>query len=217
MPNTRGVLDHDMEQVAVELQHVNVKLLVKDPEKVDLQAAVPVFHTWIQEQIFDELLLDVADYSHVPDGPGVMLIGHEADYALDNTDGKLGVRYNRKAPLPGSNRERLQQATRSALKAFERLAQDLKLHFNGRDVEIIVNDRLLAPNSQETRIAVEPEFNEFFRRLFAGVDFALSYPSAPRRLFGVGARAEQEFSLDELQQNLDANNWRQNRPLDSQR
>jgi hypothetical protein len=43
---------------------------VNDAEKIDLEAVIPVFHRWIQEQIFDELLLDVANYSHVPDGPG---------------------------------------------------------------------------------------------------------------------------------------------------
>ena len=193
-----------MEQVAVELQHVNVKLLVKDPDKVDLQAAVPIFHAWIQGQIFDELLLDVADYSHVPDGPGVMLIGHEADYALDNTDGKLGVRYNRKAPLPGSNRDRLQQATRSALKTFERLAQDLKLHFNGRDIEIAVNDRLLAPNDQGTRRAADPDLRDLLDRLFGGTEYSLTYPSEPRRLFGLTARATRDFSIAELTNNLDA-------------
>jgi len=130
LTNTKGVLDYEVGRVAIELQHINVKLMVKDPENVDLAAVVPVFHTWIQGQIFDELLLDVADYSHVPDGPGVVLIGHEADYALDNTDGRLGVRYNRKAILTGSNRDRLVQATRSALKAFLRLEQDLKVYFN---------------------------------------------------------------------------------------
>ena len=107
MPNTKGVLDYEMEKVALELQHINVKLFVNDAEKIDLEAVIPVFHRWIQEQIFDELLLDVANYSHVPDGPGVVLIGHEADYALDNTDGKLGVRYNRKAPMAGKNQDRL--------------------------------------------------------------------------------------------------------------
>jgi hypothetical protein len=205
LPNTKGVLEFDaMEKVALELQHIQVKLLVKDPEKVDLQAAVPVFHKWIQEQIFDELLLDVADYSHVPDGPGVVLIGHEADYALDNTDGRLGVRYNRKAPLAGDNLDRLLQATRSALKAFERLGQDLKLNFNGRDIEIVINDRLLAPNNQNTRTAAEPQLKEFFTQLFGGADFALSYHSEPRRLFGAVARASRESTIQELQRNLDA-------------
>jgi hypothetical protein len=195
-------LEFEMEQAAVELQHVNVKLLVKDAEKVDIQAAVPVFHKWIQAQIFDELLLDVADYSHVPDGPGVVLIGHDADYALDNTNGRLGVRYNRKAPLSGTNRDRLDHATRSALRAFERLAQDLKLNFNGREIEVVINDRLLAPNNPDTRTAIEPEFEDLFGRLFAGSHFVLTHPSEPRRLFGVIAKAEQEFSLNSLLANL---------------
>jgi hypothetical protein len=193
-----------MDQVAVALQHINVKLPVKDPASVDLAAVVPVFHTWIQGQIFDELLLDVADYAHVPDGPGVILIGHEADYALDNTDGQLGVRYNRKAPLPGSNLDRLEQAVRSALRAFERLGQDLNLYFNGRDVEIVINDRLLAPNTAETRKAVEPELRSLFNSLFAGADYSLTYPSEPRRLFGASARVTRDFRIKELERNLDA-------------
>ena len=46
----------------------------------------------------------MADYRHVPEGPGVMLIGHQANYSVDNTDNRLGVRYNRKEPLEGQIR-----------------------------------------------------------------------------------------------------------------
>lgn len=191
-----------MEQVAIELQHINVKLLVKDPEQVDLEAVVSVFHTWIQGQVFDELLLDVADYSHVPDGPGVVLIGHEADYSLDNTDGRLGVRYNRKAPLPGNNRERLEQAMSAALKALQRLEQDFNLYFNKRQIEVVVNDRLLTPNSDATRKAAEPELKGFLEQLFAGADYSLEYPTERRKLFGVTITAAREFSTQELLTNL---------------
>jgi hypothetical protein len=201
--NTKGVLDFDlMEQVAIELQHINVKLLVRDPASVDLEAAVPVFHQWIQGQVCDELLLDVADYTHVPDGPGIVLIGHEADYALDNTDGRLGIRYNRKAVLPGSNLERLEQATRSAVRAFERLQQDLKVSFNGVDCEVVINDRLLAPNTDQTRKAAEPEIKKLLAKLFDGGGYSLTYPSEPRRLFSVAVRAEREFTIPELARNL---------------
>ena len=202
MVNSKGVLEVEMEQVGIELQHINVKLLLKEPERVDLQAAVPVFHSWIQGQIFDELLLDVADYAHVPDGPGVMVIGHEADYALDNTDGRLGVRYNRKAPAPGTNRERLVQATGSALKAARRLQEDLKLNFNGQDIEIVINDRVLAPNNEQTREAAEPEIKNFMDQLFAKGSYSLAYPTEPRRLFGVTATTTREFSIPELSANL---------------
>ena len=120
----RSILE---EEVAVELQHVNVKLLLENPEDLNLDAVITVFHSWIQDQVCEELLLDVADYRHVHHGPGVVLIGHGADYAIDNTDGRLGIRYNRKAPLEGSNQDRLAQAVRAVLAAAERLHQDIQV------------------------------------------------------------------------------------------
>ena len=60
----------------MQLQHVNVKLLVQNPGEVDLEPLIPIFHGWIQDQIGEELLLDIADYRHVDGGPGVVLIGH---------------------------------------------------------------------------------------------------------------------------------------------
>ncbi|MGH9679357.1 MAG: hypothetical protein ACRD4Y_05370 [Candidatus Acidiferrales bacterium] len=122
----------------LQLQHVNVKLLVENPAEVDFEPFVPVFHEWIQEQAPGELLLDIADYRHVPAGPVVVLIGLEGDYSVDNTNNRLGVRYNRKGGFDGSNADRLKQAARAALTAFQRLEKDPrlagKLRFNGRDV-----------------------------------------------------------------------------------
>src|SRR5260370_36689112 len=158
----------------INLQHINVKLLWKDSEALDhgrdLDAVIPVFHSWIQQQSFDELLLDVADYRHVLGGPGIVLIGHEADYSLDNTDNRWGVRYNRKTAMHGDNQKRLKQAARAALTACQRLQQDgrLKLYFKGDEIEIFVNDRLLAPNHEETRDALTPDFQRFAEPLFEG-------------------------------------------------
>jgi len=61
----------------MQLQHVNVKLLVQNAPGANLEPLIPVFHSWIENQNGDELLIDVADYTHVPAGPGVVLIGHE--------------------------------------------------------------------------------------------------------------------------------------------
>src|SRR5579864_4377903 len=105
----------------MQLQHVNVKLLLQYPEAADLEALIPVFHTWIENQNGDELLIDVADYTHVPAGPGIVLIGHEGNYSVDNTGNRLGVRYNRKAVFDGGNQDCLAQAARSALTACQRL------------------------------------------------------------------------------------------------
>jgi hypothetical protein len=190
----------------MELQHVNAKLLLKDPDGLDLERLIPVFHSWIQDQIFDDRLLDVADYRHVHHGPGVVLIGHEGDYSVDNTDGRLGVRYNRKTPIDGSNEGRLKQAARAALRACERLESEKslggKLRVNGQDVEVFINDRLLAPNRDETREELDPDFKQFAGELFRGNEYSLSYESDARKLLSVSLRSSRVFSVGELLANL---------------
>jgi len=192
----------------MELQHVNVKLFVKDAEKVDLQAVVPVFHSWIQNQGQDELLLDVADYRHVSSGPGVVLVGHHGNYSLDNTGGRLGVRYNRKTVLEGSNQDRLVQATQAALHACRRLETEPSLNgrikFDGREIEVFINDRLLAPNTPETRKLAEPEFRSFFLALLGSNEYAISYPQDPRSLLSVHVRTHQTVETAVLLDNLSA-------------
>ena len=184
----------------IELQHISVKLLLKEQEGIDLAALVPVFHGWIQNQVFDELLIDVADYRHVPDGPGVMVIGHEADYSVDNTDGRLGVRYHRKSVLNSTNQDRLRQAAKSAFAACLRLEEDSglnqKFRFNGRDIELVINDRLLAPNNSETRQAIEPEIRVLGDRLFG--NYELSWDTEPRRMLGAKLKASKALSAGEL-------------------
>ena len=190
----------------MDFQHVNVKLLVNEPESVDLEPLIPVFHGWIQKQVCEELLLDIADYRHVPEGPGVVIIGHQADYSVDNTNGRLGVRYNRKAPLDGSNQDRLKQATCSALKAFQKLEAEAalagKLRFNGHDVELFINDRLLAPNREEMRRALDGEFRRLFDKLFRANDYVMSYDADPRRLLGLSVKSARSFSVADLINNL---------------
>lgn len=190
----------------MDLQHVNVKLLVRNPEEADLEPLIPIFHSWIQDQVCEGLLLDVADYRHVDAGPGVVLIGHQANYSVDNTDNRLGVRYNRKAALEGSNQDRLKQATRAALTACQRLESEPrlngKLRFNGQEMELFINDRLLAPNRDATREAVEPEFRAFFQKLFGESEYSLDYNRDPRRLFSVSVKASQVFAIRDLLNNL---------------
>lgn len=192
----------------MQLQHINVKLLVKNPEQADLEPLIPVFHSWIERQVFEELLLDVADYRHVPAGPGVVLIGHQGNYSVDNTDERLGVRYNRKAEVNGSNQDALRQAMRASLIACQRLESEPrlegKLRFNGQEIEFFVNDRLLAPNREATRETSHAEFETFFEKVFRGSEYSLSYTSEPRKLFGVSLKTSRTFTTEDLLASLDA-------------
>jgi hypothetical protein len=190
----------------MQLQHVNIKLLVQNAPQADLEPLIPVFHNWIENQNGDELLIDVADYTHVPAGPGIVLIGHEGNYSVDNTGNRLGVRYNRKAAFEGTNQECLTQAARAVLQACQRLEAEPrlggKIRFDGQDIEIFINDRLLAPNNAATREAFDPDFQLFCRKLFRGMEYAVTYGTDPRALFTAFVRAARPFTVAELQEVL---------------
>jgi hypothetical protein len=200
-------MDNRLAQHLPQMQHVNMKLLVQNPGEVDLEPLIPVFHDWIRDQVGEGLLLDVADYRHVDAGPGVVLIGHEGNYSVDNTDNRLGVRYNRKAALDGTNQDRLKQAARAALTACQRLEAESrlggKLRFNGQEIAFFINDRLLAPNCDATREAFDSDFKTFSEKLFRGSEYSMLYGSDPRELFAVSVKAARPFTVTELLGRLD--------------
>jgi hypothetical protein len=190
----------------MDLQHINVKLIAEKDGHIDLEPVIPVFHSWIQDRVCEELLLDVADYRHVHAGPGVVLIGHESNYSVDNGGGRLGVLYNRKAVVEGTRQDRLVQATRAAILACQRLEGDARLkqriRFNGRELDLFINDRLLAPNVDATREVLEPELRKFLQRLFGGAEYSLQYDRDPRHLFSLTVKAAQGAAPTVLLKNL---------------
>jgi hypothetical protein len=202
----------------IDLQHINVKVLLEGGADLDagvLDSIIPIFHGWIQNRALPELLIDVADYRHVHHGPGIVLIGHEADYSIDNTNGRLGLRYNRKAQLTGSgfetNHAKLAQAAKAALTATKHLQGDTrlngKLYFNGHDIELFINDRLIVPKNNapiddEARRTLDLEIRQFANKLLNGAEYSLTYESDPRRLFGAAIHSARVFTVEELLQNL---------------
>ncbi len=188
----------------MNLQHVNVKFYLENPETVNLADYAAIFNAWIQQQRLEELLIDVADYLHVHNGPGIMLIGHEADYSLDNRLGRLGLLYNRKEQLDCTNQEKVVQAVRAALIAAQILEKENGLKFNGSELQIIVNDRLLVPNTEETFAALESDIKSLFNQLYDGAEYSLSHNRDPRERFSVNVKTESKFDVDTLLKNLSA-------------
>lgn len=186
----------------MDIQHLNIKFFLENSENINLAGYSAVFNAWIQKQRLDELLIDVADYLHVHNGPGIMLIGHEADYSLDNRAGRLGLLYNRKEQLDGSNQEKLTQATRAALTVAQIMEKENGLMFKGSELQIVINDRLLAPNTAETFAVLESDLKLFFNELYGGAGYTLSRHTDPRERFTVNVRTESVFDVDALFNNL---------------
>ncbi len=179
----------------MELQHINIKIPLDGELSIDLARVVETFHQWIRDGVIDELLIDVADYAHVPAGPGVLLIGHEADYCFDNTGDRWGLRYNRKAPLDGTNEDRFRQAFGAAAKACRLLETQLAVKFSRMELELFINDRALAPNTPATFAACEAEISAFAKNVVGCQDFTLKQDADPRHRFGVAIVACKPFDL----------------------
>lgn len=124
------------------------------PGAVEPADLIPVFHDWIRQRRVDGLLIDVADYSHVHHGPGVLLIGHQAQYHYDLAAGRPGLLYSRRRRGEGDHSDYqargatgdLHSVFRQALAACQTLEEETalagRLTFPGDELMLRVNDRL---------------------------------------------------------------------------
>lgn len=186
-----------------ELQRIGVKLFAADGATAQPREFVPIFHRWIQTQaIAGHLLIDVADYAHVPDGPGVLLVAHEANFSVDLGAGRMGLAFNRKVPAPGGLGERLRAITRTALEACQRLEDEPalqgRIEFRGDQLQLFANDRLHAPNTAATLAAFQTPLTDLVRTLYGEGPCVVIPESDARERFGVQVRAASPLSAREL-------------------
>jgi hypothetical protein len=144
----------------MDLYKIGVKIFVSNPQAVKLRDFIGVFQDWIQKQkIEGHQLIDVHDYSHVENGPGILLVAHEGNFSMDQEGGRLGLFYYRKRPLEGGFEANLKSVLKTALDACKLLESESALKgikFKTDEVLVVANDRLLAPNDAATRAKLEP-------------------------------------------------------------
>ena len=172
-----------------DVVRIGAKLYAENPESVAPEAYIPLFHGWIQGRVLDGVPIDVADYAHVPDGPGVMLIGHEADRSLDLGEGRPGALYQRKRDLEGTLEERFALVLAEA----DRMADLIEsghasggVRFGRDEILIRVNDRLNAPNDDVTLDVLRPAVDAALARVRPGLSPEVTRvdndPNGPLRL-----------------------------------
>jgi len=157
-------------------EKLQIKFFARPNAGFDLEAVVPVFHRFIREHAFDELMIDVADYKHVHHGPGVALVGDANDYFLDEGEGRPGLLFSRKRH--GSGPEgRLREGFARALKACTLLeaAPELggKLTFATNEILIRLPDRLRAPNDDASFAEVSSEVSTLLDKLYGAGQYSI--------------------------------------------
>jgi hypothetical protein len=161
---------------------------------LDLHPFIGIFHRFIQQGAVPGLLVDVADYAHVPDGPGVMLIGHDVDYGIDRSGGRAGLLTTRKrcADLPLA--EVLRDTLQRALQAMAAIEADdaTDLRFGTAAVTLQFIDRLATPNTDEAFESVRGEIAGIADRLYGPGRARIEREHAddPRRVLTVRVEAD---------------------------
>lgn len=192
----------------------DLKLFVDDASSLVLDALIPVFHRWIQTHALADLLIDVADYRHVPHGPGVILIGHDAHYGMDRAVARRpGLLYSRRRETHASRQairsvpQRLQSVFRDALTACQLLQAEptlqTPLRFRTNELVLRVNDRLYASNTDEGCATLQAHLEPFLRQLYAGNTIKVEPLSDPKASLTVRIQTAHEPALDTLLKRLD--------------
>jgi len=196
-----------MPQSVEALHRFGLKLFAQPAGPVDCRAAIPVFHHWIQTGALGQrLLIDVADYTHLVDGPSVLLVGHDLNLSLDTTEGRLGLQCMQKRPGSGAFVERLTELTRTLLMATRLLesepAFDGRLRFDGKCLQFISNDRMIAPPGETAVATLSPPLQSLMARLYPGQRHDLSsVPFSGDRL-GMILSADDPAPIDTLLQRV---------------
>src|ERR1700751_2871613 len=125
----------------MELQKINIKVFAA-PNDVPLTDFIDIFHGWIQAT--DGVYHDVADYSHMQAGPGIVLVANDANVGIEERGGPGGLPFVKKTVLAGSNQKKLCAVLRAALENCRRLEREPALNgrikFSGDEVLISLND-----------------------------------------------------------------------------
>ncbi len=156
----------------MDIEHFCVKFFARPGKNIDDSIFIRIFNEWIRFQRLEGILLDVADYRHVPQGPGIMLITHEINFAMDYSGGRFGLLAQRKLGSGLTHQERLLELVQATAAFGAQLESDLrvagKLRLEAGVFYYIANDRLTAPNTEAAFAELLPDLEAAAAIIYPG-------------------------------------------------
>lgn len=196
----------------MDFQHITVKLFT-DRADFELHELIPVFHRWIQVNALPEvMLIDVADYAHVPEGPGVMLIAHEGHFSFDDgairsSDVSPGVVYANKRKATGSTADRIRHSLALAVKMAVLLENEEALagrvNVGTNRLLIRFDDYLHVANDDESFNAVRNDVQQVLEAAYNGAAVTLTRDSNSKTSLTIDVTVDGTISLADLAARLD--------------
>ncbi len=155
-----------------DLKQIDIKVFAEDTSDVQAFEFVAVLQRWIQEHTIPGILIDVADYSHISNGAGVILVGHEYNLSIDYTGGRMGLLVHSKLPPEDSLEKRIASAMKLAFNACAILEEEgefkARLKFSRTQFRFLASDRRRAPNTNDTYTQLAPILEAAAKAISAG-------------------------------------------------
>jgi hypothetical protein len=148
----------------------------------------------------------LADYAHVPRGPGIVLAGQRCNFSFDMADPAPGILYFARRGLTGPPADRLASAIRSCLELSQRLIAEPEfpssVQLRTDSWELLFPDRLETPNDPTTDSALRPTVQQTLDTLFGAHGYELPPHSDAKQAYGFSIRAKKADSLAALLERL---------------
>lgn len=185
-----------------DLQRIAVKIHAEGAAGMSLDPLLVVFGRWRGEPEHPEQWVDLADYAHIPRGPGIVLVGKRANFSFEQGGSGPGFLYASKTDLSGDDEQRLRAVLGRCFQLAARLAGEPE--FPGRvrpcpeSLDLIFNDRLATPNLIETDRRLRPSVTAALDRLYGSGAWQMAAETDPGQRFGFAIRSRHPLALETL-------------------
>jgi len=185
-----------------DLQRIELKMLVDGPDQPNLDSLLSVFDRWRKQDNAPSEWIDLADYAHMPKGPGVLMAGKRENFGVNLIDPGPGIFFTGKKDYSGSTADRFVEAFRRCLTLAGALLAETEYPAahspRTGDWLVVVNDRLDFPNTAETDGEIRPGLEAALGRVFGEGTFTLTRDEDPSHRLGYRVQAASALSLGEL-------------------
>lgn len=183
-----------------DLQRIQIKIAADSPVGLSLDPFIEIFGRWRKEK-HEANWVDLADYAHLPRGPGIMLVGQRCNVAFDLADPGPGILYTAKKGLSGSHAERLAAAFAWCLDLTKRLTAEPEfpkaVRLRSGALELRFNDRLETPDTPETNAELRSVVEQVLDNLFGPGGYEMRRLS-DGNVYGFTVRAKKAEAIDIL-------------------
>ncbi len=159
----------------MNIERFCIKFPATQPADFDEGSLIGVLQGWIREEKIGGTLIDVVDYRHVPDGPGIMLVTYEINYMLEHQN-FYGLYLQRKWGEVENqpHTEAIVNLVKSAAEFGTLLEKEAGITLKGDEFHYIANDRLNAPNTDEAFQAVKADLEAALGKVYGDSNFSIT-------------------------------------------